>query len=62
MQAEKAMVVFGGDTPLTDEPFNLAISFENLAPSPIIPKLDLKVVELASHLRIKMDPFHLTIN
>jgi hypothetical protein len=45
MQAEKAMIVFGGHTPLTDEPFNLKISFENLAPSPILPKLDLKLVE-----------------
>ncbi len=45
MQAEKAMIVFGGHTPLTDEAFNLLISFENLAPSPIIPKLDLKLVE-----------------
>ena len=45
MQAEKAVVVFGGHTPLTDEAFNLAISFETLAPSPIIPKVDLKILE-----------------
>lgn len=39
------MIIFGGHTPLTDEPFNLSISFENLAPSPIIPKIDFKVLE-----------------
>ena len=62
MQAEKAVIVFGGNSPLTDEPFNLVISFENLAPSPILPKLDLKILEQASHLRMRFDPLQLSIN
>lgn len=39
----------------------MSITYESLAYSPILPKLDPRVVEQASHLRIKFDPVHLTL-
>ncbi len=45
MEVDKAMIVYGGDTILTDEPFNLSILFENLAYSPILAKLDPKIID-----------------
>lgn len=61
MDVEKAMIVYGGDTVLTEEPFNMSIIFENLAFSPIFAKLDPKLVDQATYLRIKFDPVLLTI-
>jgi hypothetical protein len=55
------MIFFGEESPVNDEPFNLAIIYESLAYSPILGKLDPRIVEQASHLRIKFDPVHLTL-
>jgi hypothetical protein len=45
MEVDKAVITYGGDTILTDEPFNMSVLYENLANSPILAKLDPKIVD-----------------
>jgi len=52
MEIDKAKIIYGGDTALTDQPFNMSILFENLANSPILAKLDPKIVDQSTYLRI----------
>jgi hypothetical protein len=61
MEIDKAVITYGGDTILTDEPFNMSVLYENLANSPILAKLDPKIVDQASYLRINFDPVLITI-
>ena len=46
---------------MTEHPFNIKIVFESLAYSPLLSKIDPKVLDQATHIRIKFDPFQLTI-
>jgi hypothetical protein len=61
MEVDKAVITYGGDTILTDEPFNMSVLYENLANSPILAKLDPKIVDQAAYLRINFDPVLITI-
>jgi|LauGreDrversion4_2_1035121.scaffolds.fasta_scaffold31701_4 hypothetical protein len=56
MAATKCKFMFGGEMALTEKPFNMNIIYEGLAYSPLMVKIDPKVIDQSSHLRVRFDP------
>lgn len=61
MQATKCRFAVNGETILTERPFNMQIIYESLAYSPIMLKVDPKVVDQSSHVRVRFDPLQFRI-
>ena len=52
---------FGPDFKISNEPFNLKVTFETLADSPVLAKVDPHMIEKAAHLRLEFDPVLLNL-
>ena len=61
MNAHHSRFMFGQDIILTEKPFNMGIIYEGLAYSPLLQKVDPKVIDQSTHMRIKFDPIQFRI-